>query len=66
VRWNIRLLLNPREADHAGLVGAIDAFLAHLQEPAADEARLADMVNAVADAAQRVIRDGWRRVNLGT
>ena len=65
VRWNIRLLLNPGEADHAGVVAAIDALLAHLQDGAADERPLAALANGVADAAQVVIRDAWRRAKLG-
>lgn len=66
VRWNVRLLLNPRDADDAAFIAAIDRLLAHLQDDAADGGALAGLVNDVADRAQVVIRDAWQRVKQGT
>lgn len=66
VRWNIQLLLNPGEADHARFIASIDRLLTHLKDAPADEPALLGLVNDVAEAAHAVIRDTWRRVKLGT
>lgn len=66
VRWNVQLLLNPREGDHAHFIARIDALLQHVREAPVDEQALVGLVNDVAEAAHAVIRDTWRRVKLGT
>ncbi len=66
VRWNIQLLLNPRETDHARFIASIDRLLLHVKEAPVDETALLGLVNGVAEAAHAVIRDTWRRVKLGT
>ncbi len=66
VRWNIRLLLNPTEPEHAALIRAIDAVVEDLRSERADDDAARAGAEAVAAAAQVVIRRAWQRVKRGT
>lgn len=65
VRWNLRLLLNPTEATHHAVVRAIDAVATEVFA-GTDPAALQPKVDALAAAAQVVIREAWQRVKNGT
>ncbi len=66
VRWNLRMLLNPTEPSHVAVVQAVDAATAELVAGTADPASLEPRMDAIAKAAQVVIREAWQRVKLGT
>lgn len=64
-RWNLRLLLNPTQPEHAKMVATVDQLFEELQRTPGSEEHVRILVNDVALAAQNVIRDTWRRVKLG-
>lgn len=66
LRWNLRLLLNPSEASHRAVVSAVDAVAQDLLEHDLDAPALAPRIDAVAVAAQVVIREAWQRVKSGS
>lgn len=65
VRWNLRLLLNPTETSHRAVVSAVDAVTRDLLERDLDAPALTPGIDAVAVAAQVVIRQAWQRVKNG-
>jgi len=66
LKWNIRLLINPNEADHLALCDAIDSAVRRLQSGSPSEFVTESDVERIACASQVVLRAAWRRVKEGT
>jgi hypothetical protein len=65
VFWQIRLLLNPTEADHQQLVAAVETAIEHMRaEDAGEEQTRAD-IEAIARISQGILKREWERVKQG-
>lgn len=65
VQWNIRLLLNPTEADHQQLYRTIESAFSRLQSDESDDAATEADVEAITALAQKILKREWGRVKQG-
>ena len=66
LQWEIRLLLNPTEADHQQLHRTIESALKRLQSEDISEAETDADVETITRLAQSILKREWGRVKRGT
>jgi hypothetical protein len=65
VQWQIRLLLNPGEADHQAMYRAIDTALAHAKADSLDVKPIEVEIENITALAQSILKREWVRVKRG-
>jgi len=66
VQWKIRLLINPVEADHRDLYGAIETALKRLQQEESTDAEMEGDIERITVLSQAILKREWERVKQGT
>jgi hypothetical protein len=61
----IRLLINPTEADHQHLLVAIDTAIHRLRDGVSSDAETEKDIQVITEMAQKILKREWQRVKRG-